>query len=259
MCSVTYELRTAINSSCAVSTELLPALAADLKARRVRAKARRRTRSAAMEPRRTAAGVAAPRARRAGKTERRARRMTPGLGPALAPGPAPDRALRIAPGSRCPRAAIHPRATTRRASPSGAPAPVHARPTTPNPERGPNLSPSPSLAPPPQPKPAPTPVPPPVQSLAPNLAPRLAHAPVPAHSSDLGLSVISPGPTVFHSPITFPRKIPCLPFLNISCRRSGHSLDVCDYAPPPPPFHLAFTLQYFFFIRNVLYGGVFVK
>lgn len=213
------------NQLFSAGTGLLPALAADPRARRVRAKARRRTRTAATEPRRTAAGVAAPRARKAGKTARRARRRTPGLGPALAPGPAPDLVSRIAPGSRCPRAATRPRATTRQASQSVALAPVHAHPTTPNPEPGPNLSPSPSPAPPPQPRPAPTPAPPPVRCPAPSPAPRLAHALVPARSSDFGLSVIRPRRCVFPS-FTFPHKMPCLSFLNISCRKSGYPLNV---------------------------------
>lgn len=199
--------------------------------------------SAATVPRRTrtAAGVAAPRAKRARRKERRARRRIPGPALVLAPGPAPGQGSKIVPGSPTQRAATSLRVMTRRVSPRGAPAPVHTHPMTPNLGPGPNLSPSPNPAPPPQLKPAPTPAPPPVQNPAPNPAPHLAHAPVPAHSSDFGLSVISPHPTVSSSSFTFPQTAPCL-FLNISSKIPGHSLDVDAHATP---FHLAFTLNIF--------------
>lgn len=191
---------------CLLSTELLLAPAADLVARRIRERARRRRRSAATALRRTriAAGAAAPRVKRARKRGKRARRGSPGPGLALvlAPGLALDLVLhlglRISQGNLSQRAGRSPRAMTRAASLSEAhalvPVPVLSLPRSPNPEPGLNQSPNP--VPPHLPKPAPVPAPPPDRSPALNPAPSLVLVPVPALSSDFGLFVTSPPPSV---------------------------------------------------------------
>lgn len=230
-----------------VSTGQLPIPVADLVARRIRARARRRKTSAATVHRRTrnAAGVAAPRAKRSSKRGRRARRTNPGLDLALSPGPALDREWKIAQGDQSPRAASSPRATTREASPRGALAlaPVPARPPTPNPEPALNLSPSPNPAPPHPPKPAPTPALPPVQSPAPNPAPRLVLAPALAPSSDF---IVSP-PSPIYIPPT-PRHYPCLPFLINSCRTPGTHSRCC-------PFMLM-LLHFIWLLLNIIFPPV---
>lgn len=191
---------------CLLSTELLLAPAADLVARRIRERARRRRRSAATALRRTriAAGAAAPRVKRARKRGKRARRGSPGPGLALvlAPGLALDLVLhlelRISQGNLSQRAGRSPRAMTRAASLSEAhalvPVPVLSLLRSPNPEPGLNQSPNP--VPPHLPKPAPVPAPPPDRSPALNPAPSLVLVPVPALSSDFGLFVTSPPPSV---------------------------------------------------------------
>lgn len=230
--------------SLILSTERLPAPAADLVARRIRARTRRRKKSAATALRRTriAAGVAAPRAKRPRKKERRARRMIPG--PGLAPGLALDQELRIALGNLDQLAAISRRVMTKEASLRGALAPVHAPPLNPSPEPGLNQSPNPNPAPRLLQKLAPTPDPPPVQSPAPNPAPSLVPAPVPALSSDFGLFVMSPYPSVSPCPpFTFPKPqntTPASCLLINSCRIPGTLLDVL-YAHATP-FHSTFTL-----------------
>lgn len=119
---------------------------------------------------------------------------------------------------------------TRVASLRGAPALVPALLMNPNPEPGLNQSPNPSPVPHHPPKPAPTPAPPPAQSPAPNLAPSLVPAPVPAPSSDFGLFVMSPNPTISLGPrFTFPEPhntTPASCFLISSCRICGTLLDV---------------------------------
>lgn len=191
---------------CLLSTELLLALAADLVARRIRERARRRRRSAATALRRTriAAGAAAPRVKRARKRGKRAKRGSPGPGLALglAPGLALDLVLhlelRISQGNLSQRAGRSPRAMMRAASLSEAHAlvlvPVLSLLRSPNPEPGLNQSPNP--VPPHLPKPAPVPAPPPDRSPALNPAPSLVLVPVPALSSDFGLFVTSPPPSV---------------------------------------------------------------
>lgn len=166
-----------------------PAPAADLVARRIRAKARRRKKSAATALRRvkTAAGVAAPKAKRARRKGRRARRI-PGLGLGLAPGLVPDQELRIVLESLSQSS---PRVMTREASPRGALAPVLAPLLNPNPEPGLNQSPNPSPVPPHLLKPAPTHALPHVHCPDPSPVPSLVLAPVPAPSSDFGLYVIT--------------------------------------------------------------------
>lgn len=191
---------------CLLSTELLLAPAADLVARRIRERARRRRRSAATALRRTriAAGAAAPRVKRARKRGKRARRGSPGPGLALvlAPGLALDLVLhlelRISQGNLSQRAGRSPRAMMRAASLSEAHAlvlvPVLSLLRSLNPEPGLNQSPNP--VPPHLPKPAPVPAPPPDRSPALNPAPSLVLVPVPALSSDFGLFVTSPPPSV---------------------------------------------------------------
>lgn len=239
-----------------LSTERLPVPAVDLVARRIRARARRRKRSAATVHRRTrtAAGVAAPRAKRSRKKGRRARRKNPGPDLALAPGLALDQESKIALGNLARRAASSPRVMTREASPRGALVPVHTRLPSPNPEPGLNQSPNPNPVPPHLPKPAPAPAPPPVQSPAPNPAPRLVPAPVPAPSSEFGLFVLSPYPTVSSCPpFTFPKHYPCLLFLINSCRIPGTLLDVLSCTC----YSISFGFYaIYFFIRAVLCGGV---
>lgn len=244
-----------------LSTGRRPAPAADLVARRTRARARRRKRSAATALRRarTAAGAAAPRAKRARKTGRRARRRIPAPDPALAPGLVPDQESRIAQGNLAQRVASSPRATTREASLRGALVPVPAAPLIPNPEPG-LLNPSPNPNPVPRhlPKPAPTPGPPHAQSPAPNPARSLALAPVPAPSSEFGLFVMmSPYPSVSPCPpFTFPKPhntTPASCFLINSCRKPGtHApCHLCTRYSISSDFYSAF-----FFIRAVSYGGV---
>lgn len=203
---------------------------------------------------RTAAGVAAPRVKRSRKKGRRARRKNPGPDLALAPGLVLDQESKIALGNLAQRAASSPRVTTREASPRGALAPVHTHLPSPNPGPGLNQSPNLNPVPPHLPKPAPTPAPPPVQSPAPNPAPRLVLAPVPAPSSDFGLFVLSPYPTVSSCPpFTFPKHYPCLLFLINSCRIPGTLLDVLLCTCYSISFGFYAT---YFFIRAVLYGGV---
>ena len=254
---------------CFLSTGRRPSPAADLAARRIRLRSRRRKRSAATALRRTriAAGAAAPRAaprraaapraKRARRKGRRSRRRTPAPGPALAPGLVLDQGWRIAPGSLAQRAASRPRATTRGASPRGALAPAPAARSTSNPEPGPNPGLNPSPAPPHLPKPARTPAPPHVQSPAPNPAPRLV--PVPAPSFRLGLFVTSPYPSVSPPPPTpvlpllSPSPAPASCFLINSCRKPGtHAWCLLCSC-----YSISFDLySAYFFIRDVSCGGV---
>lgn len=185
---------------------LLLAPAVDLVARRIRERARRRRRSAATALRRTriaagaGAGAAAPRVKRARKRGKRARRGSPGPGLALGltPGLVLDLVLhlelRISQGNLSQRAARSPRAMTRAASLREAHALVLVLSLlrSPNPEPGLNQSPNP--VPPHLPKPAPAP--PPDRSPALNPAPSLVLVPVLAPSSDFGLFVTSPPPSV---------------------------------------------------------------
>lgn len=188
---------------------LLLAPAVDLVARRIRERARRRRRrSAATALRRTriaagaGAAAAAPRVKRARKRGKRARRGSPGLALGLAPGLVLDLVLhlelRISQGNLSQRAARSPRAMTRAASLREAHAlvlvPVLSLLRSPNPEPGLNQSPNP--VPPHLPKPAPVPAPPPDRSPALNPAPSLVLVPVLAPSSDFGLFVTSPPPSV---------------------------------------------------------------
>jgi len=238
----------------------LPIPAADPVARRIRAKTRRRKRSAATELRRakTAAGAAALRAKRARKKGRRARRMIPGPDLALAPDLVLDQELRIAPGNLAQRAASSPKATTREANPKGALAlaPVPAPLLNPKPEPGLNPSPNPNPVPPHLPKLVPTPDPPPVQSPVPNPAPSLVLAPVLAPSSDFGLFIINPYPIVSPCPpFTFPKPYNTIPapcFLINSCRIPG-LMSFNAHAS----FHLTFTQHIFSLELSLM--EVFVK
>lgn len=237
----------------------LPVPAADPVARRIRARTRRRKRSAATALRRakTAAGAAALRAKRARKKGRRPRRMIPGPDLALVPDLVLDQESRIVPGNPAQRVASSPKATTREANRKGALAPVPAPLLNPNPEPGLNRSPNLNPVPPHPQKPAPTPGPPPAQSPTPNPAPRLALAPVLAPSSDFGLFIMSPYPSVSPGPpFTFPgphNTIPAPCFLINSCRVPGTRAQclLCTC------FSISFDFySTYFFIRAVSYGGV---
>lgn len=145
--------------------------------------------------------------------------------------------------------------TTREVSLRGAPDLVHAPPLNPNPEPGLNQSPNHALPHPPKPTPAPDP--PPAQSPALNPAPSLALAPVPALSSDFGLFVLSPFPSVSPCPpFTFPRPhntTPASCFLINSCRIPGTRARclLCTHCSISFDFYSTY-----FFIRAVSCGGV---
>lgn len=172
-----------IFSSLCVIKGWHPAPAADLIARRIRERERKRRKNVATVLKRvkTAAGVTVPKAKRARKKGRRARRI-PGPGLVPAPGLVQDQKLKIAPGSLSPSS---PKATTKAGSPRGPLTHVLAPPLKQSPELG--LSPNPSPVPPRPLKLAPTPALPRDPCPAPSPVPSLVLAPVPAPSSDFRL------------------------------------------------------------------------
>lgn len=121
---------------------------------------------------------------------------------------------------------------------------------SPNPEPGLNQSPNP--VPPHLPKPAPVPAPPPDRSPALNPAPSLVLVPVPALSSDFGLFVTSPPPSVSLLPsIYIPRARQHYPHLLFFDKQLQNTRRSCSMSLMHMLLHFICPLPTYVFISGV--------